>query len=259
MTSNNLQETLKTVKDLILFDSAWNKRNKLAKNLPKKAIKRLEVYRDLVKNSLYDVISNIYPLTNQLLKKDWKKILSKYIETYPPYSPILTKVAEDFPQFLQEQSGIMRKYPFITELALYEWREVEIYERESNGVKNKTYILNPIHELCNFEYPIPEIIEKIRTAEPQKEQKRKKEITWNIKKKPTHILIYRDPKYLNVRFFELSPAVLDFIEMVNLNFPKGKIIQALTYMYDVKKSDLLKFKKNIDTLIKTLKKNKILI
>src|SRR3989338_7265254 len=96
MSVKKLKEKEKIVKDFILFDSVWNKRNKIraAKELPKEAIKRISVYRDLVKTSFTDVISRIYPLTKRLIGNKWKHLLSEYIQAHPPDSPLLHMVGE---------------------------------------------------------------------------------------------------------------------------------------------------------------------
>lgn len=253
MSLKTLEQIQKTVKDLILFDTVWNKRGKI-KKLPKEAINRIQIYRNLVKNSFTDLITNIYPNVYKLLKKDWDKLLSKYIETHPPSSPILNKIAEHFPQFLSKEKKNVKKYPFIYELALYEWQELEIYEKEDYIDKGKAerveLILNPIHVICKFEYPIHKIINEINT---------KKSALKKITKKSTNILIYRDPKNLTVRFFELSQSSLAYIELLETGFSNELVISLLANAYQIKESQYKDFEKKAIVLIKTLKKSRILI
>ncbi len=252
MADRKLKETLQTVKDLILFDSSWNKRHKLksAKVLPAKAIKRLEVYRDLVKGSFNELLKKIYPNVYKLAKKEWKTLLSKYIEMFPPYSPMLGKVGEKFPIFLSKQKKLVKKYPFITELAIYEWLELEIYEKEDyskNGKKN--LILNPIHKLCKFKYPIPGIIGNIENNLNLK----------NISAKPINLLIYRDPSNFKVRFMELSCSTLDYLELVKNNISDKKIIDELTNQYKVDKAKYKDFINELMKLKQTLIEKRILV
>ena len=247
----NMKETQTIIKDLILFDSVWNKRNKTkqAKKLPTKALERLKIYRELVRNSLFSLISNFYPCTHKILNKHWKVLLSKYIEQYPPNSPILSKVGEHFPEFLKKEKSIIKKYPFISELALYEWLEVETYEQEDNEVKNKQLVLNPIHTICRFEYQIPEIAEKIKDKKP----------LGKIKKEQTNVLIYRDPKDFSVRFIELSNGTVAYLELSKSGFPHEMIPMLLASHYNIQESDLGNFNVEIKKLVETLKKSRILI
>ena len=252
---NNLKETEKTIKDLILFDSVWNKRNKIksARKIPKEALNRIKIYRSLVKNSFTDLISKIYPLTKQYFNKNWEILISSYIEMYPPNSPILNKVAENFPFFLAKQKEITKKYPFIHELGLYEWLEVEIYEKESvvetsNG-KNIGFALNPIHEICKFEYPIPQIAEKLEAGKS----------LGKVTKEQTSVLIYRDPKTLNVRFNEISTGTLAYLELLKSGFPHEMILMILSEHYNIEEKNLKDFCKQINYMVKTLKQRNILI
>lgn len=249
MNNKEFKKTLSIIKDLILFDTAWKKRNQknILKLLPKKAINKLPKYRDLVKTSFHSTISNIYPNTKILLKKDWTKLLNEYIERFPPKSPILIRVAEDFPKFLSTKKDTLKKYPFIVGLALYEWLEVEVYEMEEK--QRNGFLLNPYHAICTFEYPIPEIIDKIETNKN----------TRNISKEKTNILIYRDPDDLSVRFFELSEGTLKYIEYLKKENNDKKAFERLIKKYDIQKENLDTFKKNIDDMILVLKKNRILV
>ena len=254
MSTKELHQTLKTVKDLILFDTVWKKRykNKHAKKLPKLALEKITKYRELVRGSLSTVINNIYPNTHEVLKKDWENLLSKYIEKYPPDSPILIKVAKYLPEFLSKQKTILKNYPFIVELANYEWVDVDIYERESNGVSGYRGIgvkLNPVHEICRFNYPIPEIVSLIKS---------KKKLT-KISKKPTTMFIYRDPKDLYTRFFELSPGTEVYIELIKKGYTHDKAVKHLSKIYKIKKENLKAFEKDLKNLAGELQKSRIII
>ena len=239
----NLKKTQKEIKDLILFDSKWKKKNKA---------KDLETYRTLVKNTLNDIQNKIYPYTNRILKKEWNELLSNYIEKYPPKSPILNKVAEHFPEYLSKQKNILKKYPFISELALYEWLEVVIYERNGNEKQTREkreITLNPIHEICHFQFHIPEIVQILQ----------KNKNLGKVIKKPANVLIYRDPKNLSVRIFELSEASSIFIELMKQGYSEKDILQTFASAYNIEKKDFKKFKKNFYKLVNDLKKYKIFI
>ncbi len=247
---NDLKQTLKTVKDLILFESKWKKRtkDKSAKKLPQKAIKRLEVYRELVWNSFDQLITKIYPYTYILLKKNWGHLLKDYIEKYPPRSPILNKVAENFPEYLSKQKSIITKYPFIYELALYEWLELEIVERDIAGDFRKGE-LNPIHEICDFYYDIPEIIEEIKSTNKIKK----------VAPKKTNILIYRDLKTKEAKFFALSPASRAYIEAYKQGLNDDFITITLSEIFNVSEDKFDEFRKQIGKFNKLLKEKNIIL
>lgn len=241
------------VKDLILFDSSWRRKEqvKTKLKLSKKTIDRIKIYKELVKNSLQGVISNIYPNTKKILKTEWSKLLSNYLEVYPPISPILNRVAANFPNHLSRQKSIVKKFPFISELALYEWLELETYEKEnqqSNGKARKGLSLNPIHVVCEFHYPVPLIINQIKVSRISK-----------FFEKKTNVLIYRDPKNLKVRFFELSDGTFTCLKLLKRGLKGSILIKHLAGLYKVEKSEYKLFRKNFCKLIKNMQRSRILI
>lgn len=249
--TKELKKTLSTVKDLLLFDSSWKKRksHKEVKKLPKKAVERILIYRELIQSSIFDLISRIYPYTLELIKKDKEKLLPLYLEQFPPKSPILNKVAENFPLFIANQKQVIKKYPFIYELATYEWLELEVADREDSEDKPISNTLNPIHEICRFKYNIPEIIELIKNNKPVNK----------ISPKQTSILIYRNPKTLEVKFFQLSPASLGYIELLTQGFNDDFITMILSEVFKVDENRFDEFRKEIGKFVKELKRNKIIL
>ena len=224
------------------------KKNKV-KGLSRSILERIKIYRELVRGSFHDLSVNIYPVTYKLLSKIWDDLLSDYLEKYPPGSPIFNKVVEHLPEYLFTRKDILKNYPFISELACYEWLEVKIYEKEGIKKANKTLCLNPVHEICAFQYAIPEIVEMIENNQP----------LGKIYKQITNVLIYRDPKNFNVRFFELSTSSFAFIELLKSGLSIDMVIYFLANAYQVDKSNYKDFEKEAMKLVSVLKKSRILI
>lgn len=206
---------------------------------------------------IIDISINIYPLTYNLLNKSWNRLLSDYLEKYPPALPILNKTVGQLPEYLSMRKDILQKHPFISELARYEWLEIDIYERKRiKGLENqrtrrksKILSLNPVHEICAFQYAIPDIVEMIENNQP----------LGKIYKQRTIVLIYRDPKDFSVRFFELSTSSLAFIELLKSGFSIDMVIYFLANAYKIDEKNYKSFEKEAMKLIKTLKKSRILI
>lgn len=253
MKTHNLKQTEIKVKDLLLFDSLWHNR-KATKGFSKKTLERLKIYKVLIQNRFHDVFTSIYPKTSLIFKNKWDKLISQYFEVYPPSSPILNRIAKDLPKYLSTRKKSLKKYPFVHELALYEWLELEIYEQEAEKqtnkeTKKKSFELNPIHKICNFKYPIPEIIEKIGN----------KKILSKIQEQPTNVIIYREPKTLQVRFFELSAPSFAYLQLLQLGFHHDAITQLLMNSYRISKENYKKFNKQVKDFVKGLVRNRILI
>ena len=115
--------------------------------------------------------------------------------------------------------------------------------------ENGSLVLNPIHRICTFEYPIPEIIEKIKHKKP----------LGKIIKQKTSVIIYRDPKDLSVRFIELSDGAFAYLQMLEAGFPMIMVPMLLAQYYSIDESNEEKFNKELNGLVKTLVNSRILI
>lgn len=243
----DLVKNQKDIKNLILFKTPW--KNKSTRKLfTSKVLKRIKLYKKLVLGSFDSVLKSIYPNCYKLLKGNWNNLVQKYIEKFPPNTPILNKVAARFPDFLKSEKKILKKYPFISELALYEWKEIEIYEKEDIKSNGK---LNPVHEICKFKYPIPSIIENIETK-----RQRSKEAE---KESSTSVLIYRDPKTLEVRFFELTYGTLVYLELLRLGLTDKEAKEDLIKIFKIDKSKKQEFERSLLKLKTKLRNNRILL
>lgn len=200
-----------------------------------------------------NIATNIYPVTYKLLSKNWNELLSCYLKKHPSSSSLSNKVFQHLPEYLSKKKDILNKYPFVKELAHYEWLGVEIYEREVKKQKNKKVknipVLNPVHEICTFHYAIPEIVEMIEDEKP----------LGKIHKQKTNVLIYRDPKDLSVRFFELSTSTLAFVELLKSGFSIDMVIYFLANAYKVDEKNYKSFEREAKKLVNLLKKNRILV
>lgn len=243
-----LEKTEIDIKNLILFDSEWKKRSTY-KNFSKDTIKRIGIYRDLVKNAIEDVMASMYPYCKQILGKKWDKTVADYIEKHPPKSPVLVLLAAEFAEYLINEKSIIKKYPYIGELAVYEWYETEVHNMEDEKKSSKKLRLNPVNKVCNFKYPIQEVIAHLEAGQIPKK----------ISESSVSILIYRVPDNFEVKFFELSEATRVFVELIKRDYSKSLIVESLMEFYNIDSASKKEFSKKIDSLIQQLKKNKILL
>ncbi|MBS1953091.1 MAG: putative DNA-binding domain-containing protein [Cyanobacteria bacterium SZAS-4] len=190
---------------------------RIAANIDKSGV---ELYATLLEYGQQDLMASIYPYCAKILKKKWEPTVREYFLAYPPNHYNLNRAAQRFPTYLKsEGSHFLKKYPFLVELADYEWLEMELLEVDDevkpqpNLVLSKpdhfiqfAPLLNPVLLLRQYEYPISEIVEKLDG---------KKSIS-GIKPRSSRVAIYRHPltnhcKYLDVGeiAFEVIQASID--------------------------------------------------
>src|SRR6478609_5405453 len=84
------------------------------------------LYAELLQNTVYETLSGFFPYCKMLLEDDWFSLCEAYRRQYPNRSYQLFRCAENMPAFLGEQSTWFERYPFLEDLARYEWLEVQV-------------------------------------------------------------------------------------------------------------------------------------
>ncbi|NQV02928.1 MAG: putative DNA-binding domain-containing protein [Bacteroidia bacterium] len=171
--------------------------------------KHVHHYRRLVYNVIDDTLRSAFPLTVNLLKpKDWTATMQRFFLEHPCQSPQVWTMPKEFYTYLYEtQPDIVKKHPFLLELLLFEWLEVELYmmpdlpvefSREGNLLTDRL-VINPEHNLKAFSYPV--------------HLKNAKFIT--LTDKGNYFLVmHRLPESGKVEFTDLSPFLVRMLELL---------------------------------------------
>jgi hypothetical protein len=185
---------------------------------------RVALYEELLFNTVLETLQNIYPYTYQLLSQQgekegtWLALAEQYRRDYPNQSYKLMGAVCHFPDFLATQTKWMKQYPYLKDLALYEWLEMVVLNlpnmSESIDLpgslpdlpvwRNYKPVWNSARQLHSFSFHVPEILEFLN----RKTQTIDRLV---VEKKPVDILIYRDPQTLQARFFCLNALTAQLI------------------------------------------------
>jgi len=226
-----------------------------------KALKRLSrtrlvLYEELLLNTVQDTLGRIHPycrtVLEDLLGIDWLATADAYRRQHPNPSFQLHNAVSEFSAFLaaaygkaqpskpsakmtasimQNLHGAVRQFPFLPELARYEWLEVVVCQEpdqkasptlqpdiplDVHRLDRVRPYWNPHLRLQQFDYPIPAIISLISETPPAA----LKTSLAHVQPEPAQILIYRDPATLKARYFQLNPASAALlIKLINLSLP----------------------------------------
>lgn len=185
----------------------------------------LALYEELLFNTVCGIMETIYPFTHQVLihkqadESQWRGLVEAYRRACPNRSHSLIGAICDFPAFLGKQPALMAEFPFIADLAHYEWLEMAVLNDPEpalpaglvsmvpDGALFDQYqpVWNPIRRLHTFSYQIPALLDAWK-ASPQSVLQNPARFS-----APQALLIYRDPRTLNARFFvvnELTATLL---------------------------------------------------
>lgn len=172
----------------------------------------LALYRELIEHRLFEVMDSIYPACSHLLGKQWPNAVRMYLQQFPPAHYRLNRVAEYFSTFLQTHAGAnwLRRFPFLSELADYEWTELKI-EEDPCQIKRSAHenlslaatitqfapIVNPTLVIRKYDYCLPAIVESIKSAASSLP---------TTKKKKTTMAFFRNPVTHRCTFLTLGSA-----------------------------------------------------
>jgi len=171
--------------------------------------RRIGIYRDLVFNNIQSFIGNSFPVLRKITAdENWHQMLRDYVSRHKSHTPLFPKMPQEFLQYLEHERGEQPEdYPFILELAHYEWieialsldtREIDVSNVDLKGdLLNGIPVLNPISIALAYRWPVHEISPTFLPESPPNEQ--------------TYIIVYRKQND-EIGFIVLNPVSAKLIE-----------------------------------------------
>lgn len=197
---------------------------------------RVNTYRRLVYNVIDDTLQSAFPLMHDLLtEEEWNKSVDTFFSNHACQSTSVWKMPFEFYQFIENNENILKeKYPFLTELLLFEWMEIEVYMMEdkifphtkAEGEWGKDIIeFNPEFKLLPLTYPV--------------HLKKPNEIN-DKDKSQYYLLIFREQESGKVQFMNLSVYFAWLIEKIEIGKkPLIKILKEAVNIFGTEHQILL--------------------
>jgi uncharacterized protein len=191
---------------------------------------RLVLYEELLFNTVEDTMQGFFPFCKRFIEEDqWVPLIERYRRAYPNRSYYLYKVGQDFPQFLTQDKALVEKFPFLPDLALYQWLEIEIHNLPNftyplgfqpdltwtpELIENRAPFWNPAAKLVSLSYPIPALIHHIKQLiDEEPELDVIPEGVFQVTEQPTMVFIYRDPETFQKRLFEVNSLTASLLHL----------------------------------------------
>ena len=173
--------------------------------------RRLKIYQDLVYNNIEGFISSGFPVLRSLYTDcNWHELVREFIRGHRCHSPYFLEISQEFLRFLtQDYQTLETDYPFIAELAHYEWVELAL---DVSPVDMDAFspiadpmhglpALSPLTWLLSYQFPVHHIGKDHCPLEPGE---------------PTFLAVYRD-RGNEVQFMELNAATARLLELLREN------------------------------------------
>ncbi len=176
--------------------------------------RRLKIYRDLVYNNIEDFIANSFPVLRKITPDDqWHKMLRDYVSRHQAHTPLYPKIPQEFLYYLEhERTDHPDDFPFIFELAHYEWietsvamdsREIDFTEIDKTGnLLQAIPVLSQLAQPFVYLWPVHKISPDYLPTEQPKEA--------------TYIIVYRKTND-DVGFMVLNSVSARLIEKIMNN------------------------------------------
>lgn len=171
--------------------------------------RRMAVYRELIYNNVEDFLANTYPVLKEILgDKSWHVLVREYFVQHRSSTPLFMQMPGEFLVYLQtERDPQANDFPFLLELAHYEWTELELAVSDEkitmegidpNGdLLNGRVAISPLCRFLGYQYPVHRIGASYLPMEPES----------------THLIIFRDRKD-NVEFIELNQVTASLLNRI---------------------------------------------
>ncbi len=179
--------------------------------------RRLKIYRELVYNNIEGFIANSFPVLRKVIEdEEWHTLIRDYLANHQSHTPLFPKMPQEFLQYLEHECVVHKKdYPFLLELAHYEWIETSISmdarEISFDSIDQDGDLLEGIPVISQLAMPLA-YEWPVHTISPDL-------IPESLPEQATYIVVYRDRNDA-VGFIELNPVSAKLIEFLTTNTDK---------------------------------------
>lgn len=176
--------------------------------------RRMAIYRELFFNNLLNLISGTFPVLKKLHPPDrWRRIVREFMVRHRAHTPYFLQVPREFLEFIEnEYAAADDDFPFLLELAHYEWTELALtVAADSNDLSNVVsagHLLDgvPVQSALawpfTYQFPVHRIGPDFLPTEPGAQ--------------PTALVVYRRAND-EVSFMELNPVTAQLLAMIGSN------------------------------------------
>ena len=176
--------------------------------------RRMAIYRELFFNNLHNLIGSTFPVIKKLHEREkFRALIRDFMVRHQAQTPYFLEIPQEFLAFLQNEYELQDDdFPFLIELAHYEWVELALsVSEETNDGQN----VNPDGDLLEgipvrsvlawtfaYQFPVHRISSDFQPTEPGDA--------------PTFLAVCRKANE-DMDFMELNPVTARLLEMIESN------------------------------------------
>ena len=175
---------------------------------------RMAVYRELIYNNVEDFLSSAFPVLRRISSDSrWHAMVRDFFVRHRATTPFFPQLPQEFLLYLEQVREPCRDdFPFLLELAHYEWAELALSISDAQidkshiiadgSLLNGEPVLSPLIWHCRYRFPVHRIsMDYLPEQAPDN---------------ATHLAVYRDCDD-EVGFLELNPVAAQLLERLQHN------------------------------------------
>ena len=176
--------------------------------------RRMAIYRDLFFNNLRNLLGSTFPVLKKLSGKDrWGKLIREFMAEHQAQTPYFLEIPKEFLDFLEhEHKPAEDDFPFLLELAHYEWVELALsVSTDSDDLSSVDQdgdllegapVMSALAWPLAYRYPVHRISETFQPTEPGEQA--------------NYLAIYRDAQG-EISFMELNAVTAGLLDKISKN------------------------------------------
>jgi hypothetical protein len=174
--------------------------------------RHMNIYNELLYNNVEGFMSNAFPVLRAISGDEkWQRMIRDYFEHHEAATPFFQEMPREFLKYLMhERQPQQDDFPFMQELAHYEWvelaltvtdTEIDFSKVDVNGeLLEGIPVLSPTAWPLSYSYPVHQISEEFLPDQPGEQ--------------PTHLIVYRD-RHDDVHFLEVNAVTAHMLQMIS--------------------------------------------
>jgi hypothetical protein len=168
---------------------------------------RMAMYRELFFNNINGFLAGNFPVLRALLTDEqWFALAQDFFANHRSESPHFSEIPEEFLYFLEHERDNADDFPFMLELAHYEWVEMVLAISKEELIINHSELtlesrvqLSPLAWSLAYQYPVHKISPDFLPTTPAEQ--------------PTCLIVYRGTDD-EVHFIEITPITYRLLAII---------------------------------------------
>jgi hypothetical protein len=173
--------------------------------------RRMKIYNELFYNNVEDFMASTYPVLRSIYGEEkWHHLMRDYFARHSASTPLFHEMPREFLKYLElERQAAEDDYPFLLELAHYEWVELalSVSDQQVNpalidaqgDLLQGIPVLSPLAWPLSYQYPVHNISPDFLPSTPPAQA--------------TYLVVYRNTED-DVRFLEVNPVTAHLLHLI---------------------------------------------